>query len=423
MANIFEFLNGGGMGGGFGGFPGGMGGMGGPPRRKGDSTKLYKELGLETKATADEIKRAYRKLARKWHPDRPNGNIEKFKAVQNAYDVLSDPAKKKAYDLTGDPNADPRTMARYQKRKGKTTKFELEVPLEQFYNGHTRRIRVTKTVICAECDGEGGEGKAVCHTCRGRGVRIVDRQIGRGMIQRMQMECNVCDGNGWTIPASGLCQACSGVGMKKASSILSVHVEKGMKHGAKITFSGEGDQRPDTRPGDVVVILRRSRRKHPTFSRTPDGCHLIYEKKISLIEALTGFKFYITHLDDRVLEVKSRPNAIYKTGDIEAIKDEGMPLRGDVTTRGHLYVKFTVVYPTNLTQAQQQTLVQLLGPKNVPAAPDVEEDLIENHNLVDVDIEQEKREYAKMLKENPNMYDEDEDDGRGGGEGIPCRTQ
>jgi len=283
---------------------------------------------------------------------------------------------------------------------------------------------VTKTIICEECDGEGGEGKTVCHTCRGRGVRIVDRQIGRGMVQRLQMECDVCDGNGWVIPPSGLCRPCGGQGMKKASSILSVHVEKGMKHGAKITFDGEGDQRPDTRPGDVVVILRRSRKPHKYFTRSKDGCHLIYKKKISLIEALTGFKFYITHLDDRVLEVKSRPNQIYKTGDTEAIKDEGMPLRGDVTTRGHLYVEFIVEYPKRLTQAQQETLLKLMGPKTTPALPDVEDEKIDQVTLTDVDIAAEKAQYAKMLEDNPNMYDEDEDDGRGGGgEGIPCRTQ
>lgn len=150
-----DLFGGGGFGGfgGGGGFPGG--GFGGMPRKpKGDTTVLYKQLGVEKTATQGEIKKAYRKLARVHHPDR-GGDPEEFKKVQNAYDCLSDPDKRKAYDVTGDPNADPRMVAGRRKRKGKNTMFELEVPLEQFYNGHTRRIRVTKTVICSKCDGAG----------------------------------------------------------------------------------------------------------------------------------------------------------------------------------------------------------------------------------------------------------------------------
>lgn len=415
---FFEDMFGGG-----GGFPGGGGFGGGMPRKpKGDTTKLYKTLDVDKKATQTQIKKAYRKLARVHHPDR-GGDPEKFKEVQNAYDVLSKEDKRKAYDQTGDPNADPRTVRGHRKRKGKTTKFELEVPLEQFYKGHTRRIKVTKTVICDTCNGEGGSGVAECTTCRGRGIRIIDRQIGPGMIQRMQVECNACEGKGQVIPRGKRCGGCRATGLKKASSVLSVHIEKGMKHGEKITFSEEGDQHPETTPGDVVVILKKKR--HSLFKRTPDGCHLILSKNISLVEALTGFRFNMTHLDDRVLEVKSRPNVVYTTGTVEALREEGMPLRGDVTTHGHLYIKLNVVYPTSLTTAQRNQIKSLLGPAPAAPVPDCEDDMVEEVVLESVDIAAEKAAYAKLIADNPSQYEEDEDDGRrGGGGGVQtCQAQ
>jgi DnaJ family protein A protein 2 len=417
MFGFEEIFGGGGFGG--GGFGGGM-----PQRPKGDTTKLYKELGIEdTKCSQQEIRKAYRKLARQHHPDR-GGDVEKFKRIQNAYDCLNDEQKRAAYDATGDPNGDPRALARARKRKGKTTKFELEVPMEQFYKGHTRKIRVTKTVLCRSCEGAGGSGVTTCSTCRGRGARIITRQIGPGMMQRMQAECNVCDGKGQVIPRGQRCNSCSATGLTKDSTILSVHIEKGMRHGDKVTFNEEGDQHPDTTPGDVVVILKK--RPHKVFTRSPDGCHLEVKKQISLVEALTGFDFKINHLDGRVLRIQSRPGAIYKTGDVEALRDEGFPIRGDVTTHGHLYVSFTVVFPTSLDAKQTAVLKQVLGdgkptPMSTHATDvDVEEVVLEN-----VDIQAEKAAYAKLLADNPSQYDEDED-GRGGGMGgqeVQCRSQ
>jgi len=414
----FEELFGGG--GGFGGgFPGGGGGR---QRPRGDTTALYRDLEIQdTKCNQAAIRKAYRALARKHHPDR-GGDPEKFKKIQNAYDVLSDEAKRQAYDATGDPNGDPRALARARKRKGKTTKFELEVPMEQFYNGHTRKIRVTKTVICSACEGAGGSGVAICSTCSGRGARIITRQIGPGMIQRMQVECNTCEGKGQVIPRGRRCNSCSATGLTKASTILSVHIEKGMKHGDKVTFPEEGDQHPDTTPGDVVVILKK--RAHPLFKRTSDGCHLEIEKKLSLVEALTGFDFKIQHLDGRVIRVQSREGAIYKSGDVEALRDEGMPIRGDPGTRGHLYVVFQVVFPTHIDTKQAAVLRQILGDGKAVPRRTTETAVDEEVVLEDVDMEAEKAAYRKLMAEHHSQYDEDDDDGRrGGGQEVQCRTQ
>lgn len=412
----------------FGGMGGmhGHPGMGGMPRKpKGDTSKLYNILGVEKKATQVEIRKAYRKLARTHHPDR-GGDAEEFKKVQNAYDCLNDPGKRKAYDLTGDPDADPRTVAAYgggrRKKKGRNTSFELAVPMEQFYNGYTRKIKVTKTVLCPTCDGAGGSGVSPCNLCRGRGVRVVDRQIGPGMIQRMQMQCNNCDGKGEVIPRGQRCKSCNASGTSKEGKVLSVFIQKGMKHGEKVVFDEEGDQHPDETPGDVVVILKK--KPHPRFKRTPNGCHLIYRKQISLLEALTGFEFSIEHLDERILHVTSKPGVIYKSGDIKAIREEGFPLRGDPMTRGHLYVHLEVVFPENLTAAQQQGLKDVLG---APAPVEFKSSTGDNTDiekcvLEEVDIEAEKAAYKKLLADS-NQYDSDDEGGMHGGQQMACRQQ
>jgi len=426
MDPFSTFFNGG-FGGGFGGFES----MGGPPRKKGDNTILYKQLGLDTKATQEDIKREYRKLARKWHPDRNGGNDEKFKEIQNAYDVLSNEEKRKAYDATGDPNADPNMVNGRRKRKGKSTTFELELPLEHFYTGHQRQIHVTKTVICARCTGKGGTGVTQCQRCRGQGNIIVDRRLGGNMIQRMRMECDVCSGKGEVIPESGRCVPCAGKGVRKESKVLTVDIAKGMKHNEKVVFSEEGDQHPDEIHGDIVVILKQV--EHKTFTRTPDGCHLMFRQSITLLEALTGFQFAVTHLDGRSLIINSEPGAIYKDGDVKAIKEEGFPVRGG--HNGHLYITLNLVYPQRINQDTKAGLISLLGParqrpelkaaldlKARQGATDAMDDgnEVSEVNMVTVDVEAEKAVYKRMMQENRETYESDDEQQQGPQE-VGCR--
>jgi len=429
-----------------GGFPGGRGftgggGMGMPQRPQGDKEALYRELGLDSKANADTIKKAYRNLAKKHHPDR-GGDADKFKKIQNAYDVLSDEEKKRAYDATGDPNADPNMLSNgRRKRKGKPTEFELEVPMEQYFTGATRRIKVTKTVICEACSGRGGASVVRCPGCQGRGAKIVDRQIGHNMIQRMQMECDRCNGKGEIIPDGSKCIPCRATGMKKESKVLAVEILKGMKHGEKIVFNEEGDQHPDFTPGDIIVKLRQV--EHATFKRF-ETCHLQMEKKISLLEALTGFQFTITHLDGRTLLVTSDPNTIYRDGEFRAIREEGFPLRDAHTPiNGHLYIKLLVEMPRSLDASTKTQLKTLLGPvrrrpsvdaaiarKN--AAPQVMEtdeeekksQIVQDVQLEAVDIEQETASYKKLMEELGRAHEQDSDEeGHAGPGNVACRAQ
>lgn len=429
----FEDFFGGGFHHGGGGFPGG-GGMGGMRQPKGDTTILYKTLGVDTKASQNEIKKAYRKLAMKHHPDR-GGDVEEFKKIQGAYDCLSDEDKRKAYDATGDPNADPRMVQGRRKRKGKNTQFELEVPMEQFFKGHTRKIRVTKTVLCKPCDGKGGHGVTNCRTCHGRGVRIVDRQIGHNMVQRMQMECNVCSGKGEIIPEGSRCNSCRATGYAKESKVISIEIIRGMKHNEKITFDEEGDHNIDMTPGDVVVTLKQV--EHKSFTRTPDGCHISLTKEITLLEALTGFQFVVEHLDGRQLIVNSVPGRVYKDNEIVCLREEGFPLRMSATN-GHMFINLKFAYPTAVDEKTKQGLIKLLGP--VRANPmlraaikrrdqgentmndDEDTPAVQDISVESIDVEAEKRRYKELLKlEHGTQYDEDEEDE--GPQQVGCRAQ
>jgi DnaJ family protein A protein 2 len=239
------------------GFPGGHGHMGGGgDDEEVDTEGLYKTLGVAKQATPNEIKKAYRKMAMKLHPDKPTGDEAKFKEVSKAYEILSNQEKRDLYDKYGEKGVEqggPGGMdagdifssffggggggGRRGPRKGKDVLFKLKVTLAELYQGATKKLRLTKQVICQPCEGKGGKGARTCTTCKGRGVRMVIRQLGPGMIQQMQMQCDTCDGQGTVIPPGARCSNCDGNKTVKVKKTLEVHVEKGMRHGQKKNLS------------------------------------------------------------------------------------------------------------------------------------------------------------------------------------------
>jgi DnaJ family protein A protein 2 len=258
------------------------------------------------------------------------------------------------------------------------------------------------------------------------------------MVQRMQMECDRCGGKGEVIPDGQRCNGCRATGLKKETKVITVEITRGMKHNEKIVFNEEGDQRPDEVPGDVIVVLKAQ--EHKTFTRTPDGCHLYVKRSVSLLEALTGFEFVVTHLDGRTLIVQSNPNVIYSDNDVHAIKEEGMPILGG-SQHGHLYITIRVEMPRRLTQAQKAQLKNsgLLGAvrtsHDVKAAQarlasqdtstmtdEDESKQVQSVTLEQVDLEAEKAAYKELLREHHSQYDEDEEDEMEGQQ-VGCRAQ
>ena len=276
-----------GGGGSFGG--GGMGGMGSGRSEPADTTKLYETLEVEKEATQKEIKKAYFRLSKTHHPDK-GGDEHKFKEISAAYEILSDPDKRKAYDQYGLEGVDDEGGAAARgedlfsmffggggrgrsrgPRKGPSVNHPIKVSLEDLYNGKTVKLAVNRKVIV-------GESK-FCDKCGGQGVVMEVRQIGPGMITQMQRECALCDGQGHIAKT------------KSERKVLEVHIEKGMKHNQKVTFRGMADEVPGVEAGDVNFIVQE--KDHDLFKRK--GADLLVTKEISLNQALCGFSVSVKY--------------------------------------------------------------------------------------------------------------------------------
>lgn len=401
----------------FGGGPGGMPfpGMDDHPmggrREPADTEALYKVLGLEKSATDSEIKKAFRKLALKKHPDK-GGDPEEFKKIQAAYEVLSDPEKREKYDkygLEGLEGGDMpeggmdvfdlffgggRRRARGGKRKAEDTVYPLKVSLEDLYNGKTAKLAITRSVMK-------GEPKK-CSTCRGQGVVIQMRQIGPGMVQQLQSRCPDCTG-GYRVQ------------MKKERQVLEVNVDKGASHNTKLRFSGMGNESPNAEPGDVVFVLQQ--KEHGTFKRK--GADLLLQKDISLSEALCGFKFVVHQLDGRNLLVQSKPGQIVRpevtsgVPYVMCVDGEGMPKYGNPFDKGRLFVLFTIVFPPNYSLGDEQMamLKEALPPALNNDSYDAE--TVEDATLEEIDLDE-------LGKGQGASGDQEEEDDEHGGQPVRC---
>jgi len=333
-------------------------------------TEFYDRLGVGPDCAVDEIKKAYKKMAFKYHPDKNPNNPsaqDKFKEVGEAYEVLADDNKRQVYDKYGKEGLKEgggfgghsahdifeqffgfsSFFGGGGDRGPKRTKdivHELHVTLEDCYKGKISKMAVTRNVVCPKCEGSGskpGEQPGKCKTCDGRGIRIIVKQLGPGMLQQMQTVCGECNGKGETIKEEDKCKTCKGKRVNKEKKILEVYVDKGMKNGQKIVFAGESDEMPGCEAGDIIFVLEE--KKHDLFKR--NGTDLLMEYNIPLIEALAGFSFTVKHLDDRILLIKSEKGEIIKPGDIRMIPNEGMPTHKRPFEKGNLYIQFNVEFP------------------------------------------------------------------------------
>ena len=408
-------------------------------------TQLYDVLGVAPDADDTQLKKAHRKLAMKYHPDKNKepGAEDKFKEISTAYEVLKDKDKRSIYDKYGvqrlkesggrGGGGDPSDILNFffdggrgrggprRPRKGKNVTHQLPVTLEQMYNGVTKKLSLNRKILCPKCDGEGVGAEFAdrrdkiqrCSTCNGRGIILKQRQLGPGMIQQMQSQCHVCGGEGERINPKYVCKGCKGEKLGKDKSILEVHVEKGMEEGQKIVFHGQGDQEPGIEAGDVVIILIE--KKHDTFERKERDLHMKME--IDLVDALCGLRRSVMTLDDRELIVSSLPGEIIKDNETKMIRGEGMPMKGNPFEKGNLFVHFSVVYPTNewAQSAKLQELEKLLPRRSIPQAA-LHDDAEEVH-VEDPEI---RRSGQRRYAHAGGMGDSD-DEGGTQGQGVQCQ--
>jgi len=404
--------------------------------------KLYNTLGVTATATPTELKKAYRKLAIKFHPDKNPGNAEaseKFKEISHAYEVLSDEKKRQIYDEGGEQALKEGGGGGHSghnpfdifdmffgggggmggrrghrgPQKGKDVVHQLAVSLDDMCNGTTKKLQLSKNVICDKCDGRGGKPGSTqsCTSCRGQGVQIKVHRIGPGMVQQVQQVCRDCDGKGERINAKDRCKHCNGKKTQKTSKILEVHIDKGMQEGQKVTFRGEGDQEPGLEAGDVVIVLKE--REHQTYTR--QGNDLIMKMNISISEALTGFQRVVKTLDKREILITSPPGEVVQHGMVKAVSDEGMPRYRNPFSKGRLIIQFAVNFPASGWCTDEAKLKQLekLLPQKTPVK--VEEHFEEvTMDPYDPNERSARGDYHHM------HADEEEDDPR---QGVGCQTQ
>lgn len=282
--------------------------------------------------------------------------------------------------------------------------------LEEIYNGSTRKLGLQKNVICDKCEGYGGRKGALekCSNCKGRGVQVKVQQIGPGMIQQIQSMCADCQGQGEKFNSKDRCKNCNGRKVERKKKVLEVHIDKGMRDGQKITFSGEGDQEPGLEPGDVIIVL--DQKDHAVFQRKDDD--LIMKMKLKLAEALCGFKKTIHTLDDRMLIISSQPGEVIKHNDLKCVQNEGMPIYRDPYEKGQLMINFQVEFPEKdwLPEHLMYQLERLLPPReDVMITDDMEE-----VSLCEVDVRSQQKSF------NREAYEEDDEGPRGG---VQCQTQ
>lgn len=420
-----------------------FGGMPMPSQRpKSDNTRYYELLGAEKNATETELKKLHRKLALKHHPDK-GGDPEKFKEINEAYDVLKDAEKRRIYDEYGE-DAIKEGMAnggggggmhdifdlfgggggrRRQEPKGDDIVHKISVKLEDLYNGVTRKLALTRKIKCTTCDGTGTKSKRtyVCKVCNGTGTEVRIKQISPGMIQQVQMRCSNCGGTGRVTPKDDMCPACDGVGLVKDRKVFEVVVSPGMKDGQKVTFRGEaGYSDPTTLPGDVIFVVEA--KEHKKFKRI--NIDLVVEKEISLIEALSGAPFSIRHMDNRVVTVTPPEGSIIQPDSWHRVEDEGMPVHGQPMVKGNLYIHFEVKFPEMITPQQRDALYGVFGPPKEPSeiAVDDDEEVESTMNKVS-DIQDELKARARYGKQYRDGYSSSGSDDERGGQRVRCAQQ
>lgn len=334
-----------------------------------DFKDYYEILGVSPDATEEEIKQAYKKLAFQYHPDRNPGNPEaeeKFKEIVEAYEVLSNPEKRKKYDMMREGTSffdeffetsfgslfeevfsdffGRRSTAR---RRGADLKYTLEIELEDVLHGKQVDIEFDAPGICKECSGSGVEkGYSLdrCRVCGGRGkISTV-----RGFLT-VWTTCHACGGRGKinTHP----CRGCHGTGIKKEKKKLRVDIPPGIEEGTRLRFKGEGEPVPGGIPGDLYVEVRI--KEHPVFQR--EGEDLYCEVPLTFPEAVLGTELEIPTLEGPE-KIKVPPGTQH--GETYVLKNRGLPrLHGK--KRGNLVVKFSIEIPKSITKEERRLIEEL----------------------------------------------------------------
>lgn len=341
------------------------------------SKDYYKILGVDKDATQEDIKKSYRKLAVKYHPDKNNGDSafeEKFKEVAEAYDVLSNPDKKDQYDRYGSVGDNPFsgggvpfedlfsqfgdifgsfTNRRNKQRRGSDLRVTVSVNLHDIIFGVNKKIKYTRHVKCDTCDGKGGDEIITCTPCQGSGHRSYTQNTPFGSIRQTAV-CTHCQGTGKTV--KNPCKTCSGQGTKVHQETVSIDIPKGAVNGNYMSMPQYGNYVRDGIPGDLQIIIEEI--PDPKFKR--EDFNLIYDETISVIDAILGLEKNLKTPHNTDIRFNISPGTTH--GKLLRIPGKGIPdLHGN---SGDLFIRMNLKVPTSITNEEKTILEKLKKSKS-----------------------------------------------------------
>ena len=352
----------------------------------------YEVLGVDKNATEDQIKKAYRKIAIKYHPDRNPGDKnaeEKFKEAAEAYDVLHDPQKRQQYDqfgfdgpgmggfgggFSGGFSMDDifsmfgdvfggrggfggfgggrsRQPAQF---RGADLRLKVKLTLQEIATGSTKKFKVRKDVSCPHCHGSGaeaGSSSETCPNCHGSGVEIRTQQSIFGMMQT-QSTCHVCGGEGTII--KNKCAHCHGEGVVKGEEVVEINIPAGVAEGMVVNVPGKGNAgRHNGVNGDIQVFIEEE--PNDTFIR--DGNNLLYNLLLDFPTAALGGTVDIPTIEGNTVKIKIEPGT--QPGKTLRLRDKGLdPVRGYGNEKGDLIVNISVYVPKTLSKEEKKAVEQ-----------------------------------------------------------------
>ncbi len=377
-----------------------------------EETDYYKILGVERTATAEEIKKAYKKVAIKYHPDRNPGDKaaeEKFKQAAEAYEVLHDPDKRSRYDQFGKAGVDGQGgfggfggqgmdindifshfsdifgdmgfggfgggggRSRRPQYKGSDLRLKVKLNLAEISTGVTKKFKVRKNIVCSECGGSGcehGHSPETCSTCGGNGYVLRNTRSMFGMMQTQEV-CPNCGGEG--VIVKDKCKKCYGEGVVSGEEIVEIQIPAGVAEGMVVNVPGKGNAaKRNGVPGNIQVLIEEE--AHPELIR--DENDLIYNLLLTIPQAALGDTVEIPTIEGKA-RIKIEPGT--QPGTALRLRGKGLPVvQGYGYGKGDIVVNISVYIPETLSKEERKAFEQMRDSDNVKGATSIKEKIFKS---------------------------------------------